>query len=371
MRIEEEPTPRLLMTNELLAHGFNPVLMRYLPELLCFEVKPYPVYPKLDYISLLVKASTLNGYAEGTSNVSRRLLSGRKGSRSVPTGETALSYFKTMDRYELLRVASMVFEEQVDDLKRGGLLSKPVPIAFDWHDQMFYGDKDSEMVNGTREKEGSMYAYQYLTASILVDGRRLTVILTPIKGTGLLLLYVEDALNRIRNMGVEVGYLLFDGGFSSLSLPRSLEEGGYTYVMRFTSNGVTKRMGLKDGGSSLYPCESPFRVVRADDPETGKSYLFATNMARRPKRVLRRYKRRWGVESAHREHNQFLARTTSKDYAVRLLYYAAAVCIYNAWCIFNAHQEGHVIALEVKVSLLLELLVPSSLDQTPRTDDHG
>ncbi len=106
------------MTNEL-AHGFDPILMRYLPELLCFEVKPNSVYPKLDYISLLVKASILDGCAEGTSNVSRKLLGCRKGSRRFPTGETALSYFKGLDRYELLGSMSVVLEEQVGALKRG------------------------------------------------------------------------------------------------------------------------------------------------------------------------------------------------------------------------------------------------------------
>ncbi len=356
------------MSSEL-AHGFDPILMRYLPELLCFEVKPNSVYQKMDYISLLVKASILNGYAEGTSNTSRKLLG-----RILPTGETALSYFKTIDRYELQSVSSIVFECQVSELKREGLLSRPVPIAFDWHDQMFYGDEDSaDMVNGTKPKDGSSYAYQYLTASILVDGKRLTIVLAPIKSKEHLLSYVEDALNRIRNMGIKVRYLLFDGGFSSLSLPRYLEERGYTYALRFTPNNATKDMDLKDGESAPYPCEeSTFRIVRTDDRKTGMSYLFATNMTCRPKRMLKRYKLRWGIETSYREHNVFLAKTTSKDYTVRLLYYAVAVCIYNAWCIFNVYrQDGRVIALEVKVSLLLMLFTARFPSNHPRTKDYG
>jgi len=55
----------------LVEHGFflfcararafllNPVLMRYLPGLLCSEVKPNSIYSKTDYISLLVKTSIL------------------------------------------------------------------------------------------------------------------------------------------------------------------------------------------------------------------------------------------------------------------------------------------------------------------------
>ena len=61
------------MTTQL-AHGFDLILMRYLPELFCFEVKPNSIYPKMDYISLLVKASVLNGYAEGTRPLSITIL---------------------------------------------------------------------------------------------------------------------------------------------------------------------------------------------------------------------------------------------------------------------------------------------------------
>lgn len=351
------------MTNKL-ARGFDTVLMRYLPPLLCFEVKPSFMYTKADYIRLLVNSSVLNAYAEGMSNVSNKV-----GAAGVPNADTALLRFKTIDRYELQSVVSIVLEEQVNELKRKGLLSRPVPIAFDWHDQMFYGKKDTEMVNGTKPKDGSSYAYQYLTASILVDGKRLTIVLMPIKSRQHIIDYVKDALNRIRNMGVSVRYLLFDGGFSSLELPSWLGENGYKYAIHFTPNAVTKRIDLKDGQSALYPSDRPFQLVRVDDSETKISYLFATNMTCRPKRLLKRYKTRWGVEATYREHNTFLPKTKSKNYVVRLLYYAVAVCIYNAWCILNAFEDDHdgnedegsrhVIALEVKLSILLGFLIPA------------
>ena len=131
---------------------------------------------------------------EGTSNVSRRLV---KAPPEIPSSHTSRASTDTNSR----AWSSIVFEWQVDELKRKGLLRRPVPIAFDWHDQMFYGDSDSEMVNGTRPKDGSSRAYQYLTASILVDGKRLTIVLTPIKSRKHMLEYVEDALNRIKEHG--------------------------------------------------------------------------------------------------------------------------------------------------------------------------
>jgi len=350
-------------SDPLSARGFDTVLRRYLPQLLCFEVKPSYMYTKSDYMRLLVNSSVLNAYAEGMSNVSNKI------GRTLPNSDTALMRFKSIDRYELQSVVSIVLEEQVDELKRDGLLDRPVPIAFDWHDQMFYGEKGTEMVNGTRPKAGSSYAYQYLTASILVDGKRLTIVLTPIKSREHLIDYVKDALNRIRNMGIRVRYLLFDGGFSSLELPAYLDENGYLYAIHFTPNVVTKRICLEDGESVSYPCDRPFTLIRVDDKKTKVGYLFATNMTCRPKRLLKRYKRRWGVETSYREHNLFLPRTRSTNFTVRLLYYAVAVCLYNVWCMLNASGDvddsdedrrdrgGHVTVLEVRVFILLAFLI--------------
>jgi hypothetical protein len=59
------------------------------------------------------------------------------------------------------------------------------------------------------------------------------------------------------------------------------------------------------------------------------------------------------VETTYRKHNEFLAKTTSKNYVVRLLYYSVSICIYNTWCLFNVHARRHVIVLEAKVRLLL------------------
>lgn len=76
-------------------------------------------------------------------------------------------------------------------------------------------------------------------------------------------------------------------------------------------------------------------------------------MVCRARRILKRYKDRWGVETTYRKHNEFLAKTTSRNYTVRLLYYAVSICIYNVWCLFNVHKRRHVIVLEAKVILLM------------------
>src|SRR5712692_12121735 len=57
---------------------------------------------------------------------------------------------------------------------------------------------------------------------------------------------------------------------------------------------------------------------------TGRTSFYVRQLFNRHelKPIVKRYKRRWGIETSYREHNVFLAKTTSKDYAVRMLYYA-------------------------------------------------
>ena len=97
------------------------------------------------------------------------------------TRETALSYFKDIDRYELQSATSIVFEEQVDELRRKGLLRRPVPVAFDWHDQMFYGEKEYRDGPRHQAEERLLLRLPVPHREHPLDGKRLTVVLTPIK----------------------------------------------------------------------------------------------------------------------------------------------------------------------------------------------
>ncbi|MDS0279847.1 hypothetical protein NDI85_18855 [Halomicroarcula sp. S1AR25-4] len=63
--------------------------------------------------------------------------------------------------------------------------------------------------------------------------------------------------------------------------------------------------------------------------------VFATNLRVGPKEAksfCRRYNRHWQIENEYKSiKNDFLAKTSSKDYRVRLLYFVFAVLLYNIW----------------------------------------
>ncbi|MEM3117289.1 MAG: hypothetical protein QW136_02680 [Nitrososphaerales archaeon] len=151
---------------KILKHGFESFIKSNISELLASDISNAR-YSKNDMLNLMLLMSIYGSYAEGTSNSFRRYV-------RCPSSDTLLSYLKGMDRFELLGISSMMMEQIVKSLKSKDLLNKPVDIAMDWHDDMYYG-KEADMVNGTKPRDGTSYAYQYMTASLLLDGIRLAV----------------------------------------------------------------------------------------------------------------------------------------------------------------------------------------------------
>jgi len=74
---------------------------------------------------------------------------------------------------------------------------------------------------------------------------------------------------------------------------------------------------------------------------------FAKNLskavaARLPALIPEEYRRRWGIETGYRVQGSVEAKTTSKNYALRLLYQMTSVFVYNVWQYANLLLSGAV-----------------------------
>jgi IS4 transposase len=47
------------------------------------------------------------------------------------------------------------------------------------------------------------------------------------------------------------------------------------------------------------------------------------------------YRRRWGIETSYRKVTEFLPKTSSPTFSVRLFYFLFAVALYNLWVLTN------------------------------------
>lgn len=323
--------------------------------LLVYDTKENPMYSKEQHLKLLLAASLVNGFAEGVSQT----LYG------VPTGETLLSYIKSQDRRELQAAFDAITERNVHKLKKERKLCKAVPLAIDWHDVMYYGSPKTPMVIGTQQKKGSYYAYEYLTASVLVNGERIVVAVLPIHKKIDAQMLTMQMLERIDMLGIKVKYVTMDGGFFGTDVIGYLEHMEINYVLRMHNNAAMKKRRLKKGQRFRYTTsyamksrsqQVSFDAVVSYDNAKKHRYLFATNMPYSDDVLLGLFKKRWGIETSYRMCNQFLVKTTSRDYTIRLFYYLLSCVVYNAWVMYNRTEHCPVVQMKL---LVIGLIVNS------------
>jgi len=100
--------------------------------------------------------------------------------------------------------------------------------------------------------------------------------------------------------------------------------------------------------------------------------VFATNRVVKPAEaeiLCDRYSQRWQIENEYKSiKNDFLAKTSSRDYRVRLFYFLFAALLYNIWRVtdflLKAGVDGEMeYAPEISAGIIVEMvsaaLVPS------------
>lgn len=329
-------------------------------KLLTYEVPENARYSKEDHLSLLLLTSLANGFLDGVS-------------KSVPdclTGETLLKYLKRQEPVQVLETFDEIVKQNVQALRKKRKLQNRVAIALDWHDVMFYGNPATPMVIGTQHKKGSCYAFEFLTCSILVAGERIVVGVLPIFTKKDVPALVKHSLQRLSELDIRIQYVTLDGGFFSIDALNFLENQKIRYILHMPSTYKTKKMRLWKNRRFRYRAnthsrgvnqQAEFDVVVAYDENKKYKYLLATNFHYTPDTLLRMFNKRWGIETGYRMINQFLIKTTSLQYVVRLFQYLFACVVYNIWVLYN--EKEPYTTMQMKITILTLILTP----QTHRT----
>jgi hypothetical protein len=273
-------------------------------------------------------------------------------------GQTARNHLKQIDPQKLLQIN----QQTIKEMKNKGALTKPLTIAIDWHDLMYYGNPAAEGIVGAMPKNGSCFAYRFATASVLLNGQRMTLAVAPMLDRSALW-HVRHLLTCIAELGLNVKLLLFDRGYYSIDLIRYLDSCGLKYIIHIPWHGKP----LDAGVDRLYTtatckkrkCEQvTFRLVTVR--QKGKLLIFATNTLFRRRWVRKTFRRRWGIETSYRLIGLFLAKTTSRLYRLRVLYFFLAVVLYNLWVLWNFKRRRYVptcsLKYEVRLCLVLSWL---------------
>jgi hypothetical protein len=326
---------------------FRRAVAELVAPLFSFKMKEGAWFRKQDLIELQLHMAAMNSYAEGTANSLRR-----EGD-DVPTGETLLDYVKTMTCDEVLANAEAQIGYCVEELRSKQLRLRDVAVAFDWHDQPYYGKVVPGMV-GTQPKRGTCYAFSFLTASIITPGRRLVLCVVPLTSREGLPALVLTLMERIRRCVKSVGYVAFDNGFQNSELIEELQRRRISFILplRDTVKLKRRRRWMRYARRFNYTTQGvTVDVVEAQDAK-GRRYFLATNIAASPKRILRLYKRRWGIETGYRKIREFLPKTTSRSWIVRIFHFIFACLVYNAWVVLNAKAQQPITTIALKLNYI-------------------
>jgi len=331
-----------------------------LTQIMCTEVS-IPVsdrynalYGEEDLHHSLTLLSTENRYAE--SGMKRLAI--EASSARVPSGSWVRDAVSRLSEEDTANKSESALGSTLRELKRFGVFNEPVVCAMDKHQIPRYDEGMEPFLVRGQQKAGTMKFETYATLQCVEEGRRAQVACAHVGILDDNADVIAGLLGQARLHEVEVSLLLLDREFFSASCMARLEKGGQRYLMpckltRRTKDAIRecaqgkRRRVSRCTITSTEGREGAYNIVilprkgceKEEDPL--KRYVaFATNIPRRfamwnVRRLPDDYRRRWGIETGYAGVEGFRARTTSKNHALRLLYFYYALILYNAWLLAN------------------------------------
>lgn len=245
-------------------------------------------------------------------------------------------------------------------LKGYGVFKRYAIVAIDYTHDPFYGDINAPMVIGGKQDRGTCWGYHYASIHIVEAGRRLTLYTMPVDQFTEKADVVKTLLEKAKERGVHVKLVLLDRGFFSAQVINLLKKLQVHFVMPVVKYQTVKEaisahhdstaacvvrftLGEDEKAAHFNLAVYPVPKERLKNRSKRKKELslhdlyfaFATNLPRSvaasPSYIPQEYRRRWGIETGYRVQGMVKAKTTSKNYVLRLTYRLAAVFVYNIW----------------------------------------
>ncbi len=298
-------------------------------------------YEKGELLNLLIHLGLSQDFAQNGARVFKE-----QRTRG-PSGKTLLYHLKKYSSMaELQEMYTCIFELVWEMARQANLFGprKRVDVAVDFTEWFFYGNRKAPMVVGKQPERGTAACYKFATISIVESGKRFTLLALPVS----MLDSKESILSRLftyATQRVKISHVYLDRGFFDAQSLRTVEKFRLTYLMPAIHNFSVKRvMDLTPSpavvkGFTLN--NLPMNLVIVDDLDLLRrpvKRVFATNMDLDEKeiglaeRLLYLYSKRWGIETSYRvKKHSFRAKTTSKNYIIRLFYFLFSVLLYNLW----------------------------------------
>ncbi|WP_227133115.1 transposase [Halorubellus salinus] len=310
--------------------------------------------------------------------------------RSVdsPHGDTHLRAVKQFDPETLIEGFDTAIERLISVIESEASFRRPVTAAIDITTIPYYGDVEGmSMVSGTKETD--VRAFKFATLSIIGQNIPLVLGVEPIRESSE---WDKNPPNKIHRVvrrlvkraqeHVPIESVLCDREFDSQRVFQTLSNLGVNYLIPKRINSAEgevietmetdgEAVAVETASVHVEAGNHQIRFLYVPSTKGDGTAVFATNLRVGPdeaETVCRRYSRRWQIENEYKSiKHDFLAKTSSKDYRVRLFYFVFAVLLYNIWrltdFLLKADVDGPmdyapVLTASECVEIVVSVLIP-------------
>jgi hypothetical protein len=333
-----------------------------LTQIMCTEVsipvsdRYNAIYGEEDLHHSLTLLCIENRYAESGM---KRLAIEASSSARVPSGSWVRDTISKLSEDNAINRSEKALDSTLRELMRYGVFNEPVMCAMDKHQIPRYDEGMESFLTRGKQKDGTMKFETYATLQCVEEGRRAQIACTHVRILDDNTDVIAGLLEQARLQQIDVSLLLLDREFFSASVIARLNKLGQRFLIPCKlTRGIKEAIreyaqgrGRRVSGQALVPSErretGPFNLVILprkgfeNEKDPLKRYIaFATSIPKRfvmwnVRRLPGDYRRRWGIETGYSGVEGFRARTTSRNHALRLLYFYYALVLYNAWLLAN------------------------------------
>jgi len=248
-------------------------------------------------------------------------------------------------------------------------------LSFDTTKEAFYGDaskaEDKLYLHQGSIARGSDNYYEYLTVTITCNGLINYVLDGMIIPMGC---YVEDIVfDMIRFLlgHLPIEAVLLDRGFDSWGIVYKLQQIPVKYLIFWKKQGnwykepldtlkngeytTVVHQGIYNRGKSPIQVHSRFVLIKQLEYE-GKTYdwLFATNLDNdTAASYVKRYKKRWAIETIFRVTDDIRIYTTSTCALIRYFLFMFTCLVYNIWKFFQLFLGEEFTLSNMKICMII------------------
>jgi hypothetical protein len=292
-------------------------------------------YAAVAFVQLLMNAAQAKDYVESVSGLDPKL----------PNADTLFWRLDECATFDLiLQEYKKVVKRSIEAVKRR-IRRRQFIVAIDETYEPFYGRKKNPWIHDyTHGVKGATGSYMFIVLSIVSGDLRYILPAIPITKISMEKdYYVKELLLFVQSL-IPVEIVLLDRGFYTWGVIKVLQELHHGYIILVPKHakfkewlkqgtGLHEHQGELNRGKTTYEISTHIAVLPG---YKGFDWVFATNIKYDEIiRYVRYYKKRWGIETTFRVHDEVKIKTKSPKPLIRYALFVFECMLYNVWLFFK------------------------------------